>query len=306
MISVADIERLIANPYPYNIIRLLREGPIKVNSLKEILFSKFKLDNEKEFENGIKELLNYKFITEVILNFNELYLLLIRDFYVIRVPAKKVIEYIQRAKNFPKALIKSFLTEVQKYFSHYMKSKEMFNPQFEQKLVSLILDPEIEEVLRVLRVKPVLLKILLKKFPQFKKHIDELVKLNIIKSYSDPSNKRDLWIILKSDLNFELFYPEYMIKQINEKLAKEEISKELSLKALSRLKMSYLETEDPDRFKLLKQKIDAKLEEVNTSREPEIKSKEKIKALIKLYEQIGDYDNKNFWKEKLSKLEKID
>ena len=111
-------------------------------------------------------------------------------------------------------------------------------------------------------------------------------------------------VFLKSDLEFRLFFPEYLIKNISEDLRDKKINKEIALRALYSLKNNYLINEKPETYEELNKRIQNKVEIVKSLKKKGDLPIVKAKELIKLFKQIGDYDSRIFWRNKILKWQK--
>jgi hypothetical protein len=295
-LSEIDIKTLISNKDTYNIIRILRDGPLKEQTINKYLSSTSKA-NIKSIVKILKNLEKSKFITSFALK-NENYFLLIKDFYLIRIPPKDLLEFIQKKSDIPKTIRERYLTGVRQFFSSYVKSSNKLITDFEVNLIGIIRNPEITNLLNLLRKKPLDLKSFKKKCSDYEIIKDLLTKLDIIEIISE-RDKPGTWVFLKTDLSFNIFFPEYLIKSITENLNNKKINKFLALKSLYMLKRSYLLNEKPEMYEELNKRILNKLEIIKALEDKGEKPIDKALELRKLYKQIGDFDNRRQWQKKL-------
>jgi len=293
--SVETFKKLIQEKGNYDIIKILREGPIKTQTIVKYLerISKIK---EKDTLKQLKELENHNIITSFQLKDNSRYYLLIKDFFIIRVPPKELLKHIQKNKELSKSLKEKYLSGIKRYFSQYLSSSKKLKSDVELNLIELIINPSINELIDFLNKKPIKLKSVRKKFPYFDDISDLLKKNDIIEIFSEGGIS---WALLNSQFTFDVFFPEYLIKNITERLRDKKIEKSLALKSLYNLKNAYLRLEKPEDFEELTQRINNKLEIIKTEEKKGDLNVEKVKELIKLYKAIGDYDNTKLWKAKV-------
>ncbi|MHA1756274.1 MAG: hypothetical protein ACTSVV_05855 [Promethearchaeota archaeon] len=284
--------RIFSDKINFYIIKNLRDIPLKKSSLIAKLKKIGKID-DKIFENKIEKLKSYGFITEF--SFNGItYFLLIKDFYILKIPPINIIKLVQYSQDFPKNIKSKYISEIKKFKSK-LKKKELFDLEKEFQLLTLFLNPKLNKFLNLLKNGPILQKKLIKLIKNF----DEFKKLMFNNDLIiEIQNGNEKWIILKSDIKFEIFFPEYLIDNINKALNEGRISKDLALKALSVLKWNYLKNEMPNKFKELRERIENKKKIIEFAEREGIDPKEHVKALIKLLKEIGDYDGMKYWKEK--------
>ena len=91
--SEPDLTPIISEKATYNIIRILRDGPLKEETVSKYLATTSKL-NKKSITKTLKALEKSKFIKMFQIK-NETYYLLIKDFYLIRIPPKQVLDFVQ-------------------------------------------------------------------------------------------------------------------------------------------------------------------------------------------------------------------
>jgi len=295
-LSETDIKEILSEKNIYNIIRILRDGPLKEQTIDTYLTKTAKL-KKKEINKLLKTLEKNNFITQFSIK-GEIYALLIKDFYLIRIPPKEVLEAVQKKSEIPRSLRERYLTTVRQFFSTYVKSSNKLITDFEANLIEIVNNPEINKILYLLRKKPVDLKTFKKKCSDFELIKDILTKFDIIEILSERESPGE-WVFLKTDLSLNLFFPEYLIKSITENLNNKKIDKLLALKSLYKLKESYLINEKPEMYDILTNRIKDKLELVKALEKKDEKPIDKANELKKLYKQIGDFENRRLWQKKI-------
>jgi len=303
--SELDLKKLISEESYYQAIRILRSGPLKEETIIKYLTTASKL-NPKNAVKVIKNLEKEKFLTSFTINKDGLYYLLVKDFYIIRIPPKDTLDYIQKKSEIPTSIRDRFLMSVKRFFSSYVSSTKKLKADFERNLIAILVNPELTNLIDSLRKKPMDLKSFEKRKSLFGEIKNILQKYEIIEIYSEGDKLGRSWVFLKTDLQFNFFFPEYLIKNITENLTNKKINKILALKSLYSLKKSYLIYEKPDMFEELNKKITAKLDLINSLEKKGEKPINKANDLKKLYKAIGDFDNRVLWQKKIKEWQKID
>ncbi len=294
--SEDDLKLLISEKNTYNVIRILRDGPLQDKTIDKYLTTTSKL-NKKNINKILTALEKSKFITPFLIK-NETYFLLIKDFYLIRVPPTQVLDYVQKKSEIPRTIRERYLTSIRQFFSSYVKSSSKLITDFEANLIDLIRNEEILSILNLLRKKPIELKTFKKKCSNYELIKDLLTKYNIVEIITERDNSES-WVFLKTDLDLNIFFPEYLIKSITENLNNKKIDKILALKALYVLKRSYLLNEKPELYEELNNRINTKLEIVQSLEKKGENPVEMANELKKLYKQIGDFENRRLWQKKI-------
>jgi hypothetical protein len=301
--SEGALTQLIGKEKFYNVIRLLRDGPMKHEEILNFLTSSSSKMNKKAALKLIKELEKNKLI--VCFEFKpDVYILLVKDFYLIRVPSKPTINYIQKKSGIPAFIRERYLALVKQYFSSYVKSNSKIITDFELNLINIVLNPGLNEIIKNLGKKPVKVDTFQKKNPHFVEKIkNAFLKYDIIEilPYKESSPDKS-WIFLKTDLNFNFFFPEYLIKNITEDLRAKKINKVLALKSLYTLKSNYLQVEKASLYQTLKARIENKEEIVKAAEKKGEEPLQRYNELKKLYKEIGDFDNRILMQEKIKAL----
>jgi len=300
--SEVDIKQIIAKPESYNVIRILRDGPLQEATIIKYLQTAPKL-SKKNLVKTIKELEKHKLITSFSVK-QDTYYLLIKDFYVIRIPPKELLENLQKRSSIPKAVRERYLMAVKRYFSGYVSSNRKLISDFEADLIAILINTELSNLINELKKKPMDLKVFQKKCSDFGMVKDILGKFEIIDIIGETERSKNVWVFLKTDLNLKFFFPEYLIKSVTEKLRDKKLNKYLALKSLYALKRSYLISEKPKMFEDLNERIKTKLELALTSEKKGEKPLGLAKDLKKLYKDVGDFDNRRLWQKKILEWQK--
>lgn len=296
--SENNLKELLANQTFYNIVRVLRKGPLLEATIVKYLSTAFKQNNRISALKITEKLEKDKIISSF--KFKEdKYYVLIKDFYIIRVPPKETIDYVQKKSDIPTSLREKYLMIVKRFFKNYVISSEEAKSDAELLLIEIIINLELLGLINFLNKKPIPLEEFQKKCSDIEKVKDILLKHNIIEILSESDEKKGNWVFLKSNLQFQFFFPEYLIKTITEQLNDKKFNKEIAIKSLYTLKTKYLEYEKPEQFKEINKRIKNKLEIITSLEKKGEKPIEKAKELKKLYKLVGDYDHIELWRKKL-------
>ncbi|MHA1253648.1 MAG: hypothetical protein ACTSRP_27020, partial [Candidatus Helarchaeota archaeon] len=194
--------KIFSDKINFYIVKNLRDIPLKKSNLITKLKKIEKID-DKIFKNKIETLKKYGFITEFSFN-NIKYFLLIKDFYILKIPPINIIKLIQYSQDFPKNIKSRYISEIKKFKSK-LKKKELFDPEKEFQLLTLFLNPKLNKFWNLLKNGPILQK----KLSKLIKNLDEFKKLMFNNDLIiEIQNGNEKWIILKSDIKFEIFFPE--------------------------------------------------------------------------------------------------
>ena len=204
------------------------------------------------------------------------YVFLMRDIAAIRVPA---IEIYKAAKGgqMPANLQKPYMDECEKFFKQYRVSAN------DARIIAgYIADPDKYEIIKVLR-KEYLTKVelppkLAREVQNLDAHLKELSENNIIYAHQD--KKKNIWLMLKSDIIFPSFFPDYMIDVIRRRWKEGTIAKEIAIQHLELLRAAYIATENPK----YKMKIVLRVEVVMKQVEKDVGAKNYEQAATSLDE----------------------
>nr|MDO8108762.1 hypothetical protein [Candidatus Sigynarchaeota archaeon] len=172
----------------------------------------------------------------------ELYYFLIKDVYLFRIPPKKIIDAFKKGKvEMLDGIETSYYDEVKEYFEDYELTPTEIN-----KLGVLLAIPNIYKIVVMLRDEIFEMDELridfLEKYNYMPSNFNYLLKLleknDIIKIYKKNTKKI---IVLKSDIQFQFFFPEYLVDNIRKAWRENIIDRNISLKHLTLLRDEYLE-----------------------------------------------------------------
>ena len=302
--SKKEILSLIAeNPSMLVTIRALRDGPLKETTLKKFLTVKL-----KGKKLSISQLMNNLEEKKIIGSFlhlddNSKYLILVKDIYSLRIPPKSVLNLLNKS-SIPKDIIKLYKKQLDAFFKLYSNSKNLGDDSIPLRIFS---NADYLSIVNILKENIISLKDTVNTFAgitqNYQKALNELEKMDVISIIKESVKPQRGWMFLKTDFELNAFFPEYLIKNISEKLKKSLIDKNLALKALYSLKYFYLKNEDPEKFEKITQEIKDLEEKISkdASLTPETKAKI-IKKIVKLYDEIGEIENKRKWENLFEKL----
>jgi DNA-binding transcriptional ArsR family regulator len=172
----------------------------------------------------------------------ELYYFLIKDVYLFRIPPKKIIDAFKKGKiEKLNGTENSYYDEVKEFFEDYELTPTEIN-----KLGVLLAIPNIYKIITLLREEVYEMDEFridfLEKFNYMPSNFNYLLKLleknDIIKTYKK-GNKKIL--VLKSDVQYQFFFPEYLVDNIRKTWRENFIDKNIALKHLTMLRDEYLE-----------------------------------------------------------------
>ncbi len=297
-----EFKKIVSKPSYYAVIVALRDGPLIEDQLINELTAQLKLD-QKAKEAVLSELVNDKVIGKF-KDKEKQYYILIKDFFVARIPPKNTLDFLQQKKDFSKEIKNEFFNSAKAFFSKYISSPSNLKPENEKFLLKTLLKEEMIYAITILRDKPLSIEEFKKRAPNAQIVLKELINSDFVEVHSERQAPQKSWVILKSDLNFQSFFPEYLTNTIAENLARKKIDKTIALKALYALKYHYLINYKPDLFDVLTDRINAKLNVVKDLEKSGQRPVDHAKELKKLYKNVGDYDNRKYWEHKLREWEK--
>ncbi len=302
--SKKEILSFIAeNPSIIIPIRALRDGPLKEATLNKFLTVKLK-GKKLSLPQLIKNLEDKKIICSFFHQDDKSkYFLLLKDVYSLRIPPKSVLNLLDDS-SIPKDIRKIYRKQLDSFFKSYAKSKNLGDDSIPLKIFS---NANYLAIVNALKEKIIPLDELQNNFKgitqNLKEILKEMEKMEIITIIKESAKLQRGWMFLKTDFELNVFFPEYLIKKISEKLKKALIGKNLALKALYSLKYFYLKNEDPEKFEKITQKIKDLEEQISnaTSLTPGDKAKI-IKKIVKLCDEIGEIEKKHNWERIFEKL----
>jgi hypothetical protein len=169
----------------------------------------------------------------------ELYYFLVKDVYLFRIPPKKIIDAVKKGKI--DHLDNGYYDEVKDFFEEYELS-----PSEISKLGVLLAIPNLYKIVTLLREEVYEMDEFridfLDRFNYMPSNFAYLLKLleksDILKIYKK-GNKKIL--VLKSDIQYQFFFPEYLVDNIRKAWRENIIDKNIALKHLTMLRDEYME-----------------------------------------------------------------
>jgi len=155
-------------------------------------------------------------------------LILLKDFIAIRKPPVQVLNLL-KSKNISKTIIEEYKNEIKKFFIKYQNSRSL------------------GEDLSVIKFFADFEKV--KAFEQFytqiisRKNLQYIFKdIKIIKNLLEEKYLIEIrdYLLILTEPNFEIIFPQYLVNKIIEQLNKKYIPKELAIKCLEILKKEYI------------------------------------------------------------------
>ncbi|MBN2150394.1 MAG: hypothetical protein JW839_03000 [Candidatus Lokiarchaeota archaeon] len=171
----------------------------------------------------------------------ELFYFLVKDVYLFRIPPKRIIDAVKRGKI--DLLDGGYYDEVKDFFEEYELTPGEIN-----KLGILLAIPNLYKIVTMLREDAFELDELridfLDQFNYMPSNFAYLLKLleksDIVKIYKRGAGNKKV-IVLKSDIQFQFFFPEYLVDNIRKAWREGVIDKGIALKHLTLLRDEYLE-----------------------------------------------------------------
>lgn len=172
----------------------------------------------------------------------ELYYFLIKDVYLFRIPPKKIVDAFKKDKiKELDGVENNYYNEVKEFFEDYELTPTEIN-----KLGVLLAIPNIYKIITLLREEVYETDDFridfLEKFNYMPSNFNYLLKLleksDIIKIYKKGGKKI---LVLKSDIQYQFFFPEYLVDNIRKAWHDNLIDKTIALKHLTMLRDEYLE-----------------------------------------------------------------
>lgn len=229
------IAQIYSSPKGRQILEKLQESPISKKELKIYLEENLKqiitnldISLESFIQTGIMK-------EDWITGFRDQFLFLLNDFSILRGPAYKIIELAK--KNRPTSdVAQQYLKQVNEYFSHYLASTDD-----SLKIASILKHPDKYDVFKLFTDNFYKLD----KIPkgpevggeEVRNIINELVEKKILTKILDKKNNE--WVFLLSNINVNLFFPEYLIEKIRKEFNQRKIKEEVAIKHLELLEKAY-------------------------------------------------------------------
>lgn len=172
----------------------------------------------------------------------EAFYYLIKDVYLFRIPPKEILDTCKKG-NLPALteFSKDYQEEVVRYFEEYE-----LTPADITKISLLLAIPNLYKIIKLLREYVYEMDELridfLERFNYLPSNFNYLLNLleqnEIIKVFK--KDKKKIYF-LKTDIQFQLFFPEYLVDNIRKAWRENELSKKIALKHLSMLRDEYFE-----------------------------------------------------------------
>ena len=245
---------LIFNNYQrLEILKILRESPKPKKDVRETL--------EKIKENPNMDVLLEPFLelnlirrdwikgkrdkrTGLVQDQGE-YLFLTKDVELMRVPNYELLDHLKKTKN---ELQSRYEAKVVDFFSNYNPKTQTIEER--KRIASLLLNPDIYDLFAVLKQKFYprdKIPNIFSEFADIDLILDELIQLNIITEIRDQKGKE--WLLLLTDIEPIIFFPEYILENIKNAVHSEDSSKKIPLE-VAKLALDLLEVAYPEKLSL--------------------------------------------------------
>jgi len=245
---------LIFNSYErLEILKILRESPKPKKEVREAL--------ERIRENPNMDVLLEPFLelnlvrrdwikgkrdkrTGLVQNQGE-YLFLTKDIDLMRVPNYDLLDHLKSTKHeiYPK-----YESKVIDFFSNYNPKTQSIEKR--KKISSLLLNPDIYDLFAVLRTKFYprdKIPNVFSEFADIDLILDDLIQLNIITEIKDQKGKE--WLLLLTDIEPVIFFPEYLLENIKKAYHSDDSSKKIPFE-VAKLALDLLEVAYPEKVTL--------------------------------------------------------
>jgi len=198
-----EINRLLIN-------RLRDEGVVSKSELKVWLKDKYRR-GFVDIDAILIELIKKDIIKEAsVKGMPSELIFFINDIFIIRKPPIKILSDLV-GRGLPEPLVEAYNSEVRRFFQNYRPSEDD-----NLKLVDLLTDPQLSEIIKLMRIAIVtrntLEKLRKKGVDDIDGGIKKLLDNKIIHKFQD-ENKAEYYALL-SDLHISLVYPRYMLNTI--------------------------------------------------------------------------------------------
>ena len=236
---------IYTNPVREEILEKLGSGGCSRTELEAFIKEKSDL-NVFDFQGLIMPFIRAGLVKHTIEHLKkkkkEPYYFLIRDVYLFRIPPKQILEGYKKGKfKLFKKLDIDYQMEVEAFFEEYELGPSEIN-----KISLLLAIPNIYKIILLLRECPYELDEFridyLDRFNYLPSNFNYLLKLlernDIVNIYRKNENKI---LVLKSDIQFQVFFPEYLVDNIRRGWRENIIDKHIAVKHLTFLRDEYLE-----------------------------------------------------------------
>ena len=163
-------------------------------------------------------------------------LFLVKDVFATRAPMARLRRSI-RETIIPGEIGQQYLEEVEEYFKEYRST-----PDDTSRFSKAVSNPDIYLIIKILRegicyLEELEAELNLDNKKSLHDLIDQLKQLDIVNDVEDGEGKK--WIILKSDLKYATFFPEYLIDVIRKRWNEGTLEQRQAIKHLELLRESY-------------------------------------------------------------------
>jgi hypothetical protein len=296
-----QLATLISDKVLFFIIEKLRQGPIERGAMHKLIKGKFrKLD--KKPRDYFELLVSHDFIREyeylqqktdskdneklfpyMKVDEKKSFYILVKDFYAIRRPPMEILDILEESELSLKE-IKNFRKEIEKYFKTYTNQKvsgddmDVINVFMDQKMFAAIS----YLTNKIYKLKDISEELKSKWKGEPSQIFDKLEKMDFVKIF-EVKDKNEKWVILKTGIELQPIFPQYLIRNINQIMVDKKLNKDFALLTLNHLKKYFLELEEPEMLKKIVSKID--------------ETKDKLKPMLEqLKKSIAEKELKGFTK----------
>lgn len=231
------------------ILKILRESPkskkdvrenlerLKENPNLEVLLEPFLELNliKRDWIKGKRDK-----VTGLIENQGE-YLFLVKDIELLRVPNYGLLNHLKDSKH---EIYPRYEAKVVDYFSQYDPKEQSFEQKRE--LSKLLLNPDMYDLFVMLRNKfypKDKMPNVFSEFADVELILDDLIQLQVITEIMDQKERK--WLLLLTDIQPIIFFPEYLLEKIKDAYHSEDLNKkipfEVAKKAFDLLEVAYPE-----------------------------------------------------------------
>lgn len=288
-VTSENLRDLLSEEINYFIVRVLRNSPLSEDAV--IKYLKNALQEEVEEIKNHLEILEEAKILRSFSHGDKYYYLLVKDFYLIRRPPEELLEYLRRKRKVPEDVKEKYSVILKQYFESYVSSLKKLKQDMEAGLIEVFINEYLQNVIEKLKKKPYTYRKVKKKISNWALVEKILLKQNLIEILPS-SLSSDRWVLLKTDIESQIFFPNYLIKNVQESLREEKMEKQLALKALYKLKNEYLKQEKPQQYEQLKHKAEAKAREIKRVLKQGKTPIKKANELAKIYKALGEYEKR--------------
>lgn len=230
-----EIKRMIIN-------RLKEEGVVSKSELMVWLKDKYK-QGFVDLEGVLIELIKREIIKEAsVKGMPSELIFLTNDILILRIPPVKLFENPSN-HGLPAQLAETYKTECRKFFQTYRLTEED-----NLRLIDIIINPQVYEILRLLRTAIVTRNDLEKLKKKGVEDIDSALKLlwdcQMIQVFQD--EKGNEYYGLLSDFNISLLFPEYMINTIKAEYDTKSKADQVLIEYLDVLEDAYINLKAPN------------------------------------------------------------